>query len=249
MVTVMEEWPRRTWTAWGGVGCGEQAGAGVPEVANPQTLRQFCLRDRLVPDLPPEVAVAQRRTVRCGEHERFGVVGNVTVDVVDLVRQLPDLHVPTMIVGAASLVALVALERFVPKVPSVLVVVVGSILLVNWLDLADAGVHIVGEIPSGLPSLAIPSASWSAVVGLIPGAIGVALVVYGESMALSKTFASRHGERVDADQELIALGAGNIGGGLFGGSQQTRPMLGVPRGTLRGKRPRFRASSLWRFLW
>jgi high affinity sulfate transporter 1 len=138
------------------------------------------------------------------------------VELVDLIRQLPDLHVPTMIVGAVSLVALVALERFVPKVPSVLLVVVGSILAVTWLDLADAGVHIVGEIPSGLPSLAIPSAPWSVVVGLIPGAIGVAIVVYGESMALSKTFASRHGERVDADQELIALGAGNIGGGLFG---------------------------------
>ena len=75
----------------------------------------------------------------------------------------------------------------------------------------------MGDIPAGLPSFAVPSAPWSAVVALVPGAIGVAIVVYGESMALAKTFASRHGERVDADQELIALGAGNIGAGLFGG--------------------------------
>ena len=94
---------------------------------------------------------------------------------------------------------------------------IGSILVVKWLDLVDSGVHVVGDIPAGLPSFAVPSAPWSAVVALVPGAIGVAIVVYGESMALAKTFASRHGERVDADQELIALGAGNIGAGLFGG--------------------------------
>ena len=61
-----------------GVGCGEQTGAGVSEVVNPQALRQFCLFDGLVPDLSSEVAVAQRRTARCGEHERFGIVGNIS---------------------------------------------------------------------------------------------------------------------------------------------------------------------------
>ena len=138
-------------------------------------------------------------------------------ELLDLIRQLPDSNLATMLVGAASLVALFLLERLVPKIPSVLLVVIGSILVVKWLDLVDHGVHVVGDIPAGLPSIAIPSAPWSGVVALVPGAIGVAIVVYGESMALAKTFASRHGERVDADQELIALGAGNIGGGLFGG--------------------------------
>lgn len=133
-------------------------------------------------------------------------------EVIDLIRQLPDLDVTTLAVGASSLVALFLLERLLPKFPSVLLVVIGSILAVKWLDLVDAGVHVVGDIPSGLPSLAIPSVSWSAVMALIPGAIGVAIVVYGESMALAKTFAARHRERVDADQELIALGAANAGG-------------------------------------
>ena len=64
-----------------GVGRGEQAGAGVSEVVNPQSLRKFCCFYGLVPDLSSEVAVAQRRAVRCGEHERFGIVGNVTVEV------------------------------------------------------------------------------------------------------------------------------------------------------------------------
>lgn len=135
----------------------------------------------------------------------------------DLIRQLPDLHVPTLAVGAVSLVALVGLDRWIPRIPAALVVVIGSILVVEWLDLVDAGVQVVGEIPAGLPSLALPSVGWNAILALVPGAIGIAIVVYGESMALSKTFSARHGERVDADQELIALGAANVGGGLFGG--------------------------------
>ncbi|GMQ94828.1 MAG: SulP family inorganic anion transporter [Acidimicrobiia bacterium] len=134
----------------------------------------------------------------------------------DLIRQLPELHLPTLAVGVTSLVALVVLERLVPKIPATLVVVVGSILAVKGLDLIDAGVAVVGAIPSGLPSLAATSLDWSAAVDLIPGAIVVAIVVFGQSMALSKTFSARYGERVDADQELIALGAANATGGLFG---------------------------------
>ncbi len=138
------------------------------------------------------------------------------IEAWDLVSQLPDLHLPTLLVGAACLVALFLLERWIPRVPAALVVVVGSILVVNIFDLVDVGVLVAGEIPSGLPTISLPTIDWTVVAGLVPGAIGVAVVVYGETMALSKTFSGRHGERVDADQELIALGAANAAGGLFG---------------------------------
>jgi high affinity sulfate transporter 1 len=134
----------------------------------------------------------------------------------DLVSQLSDLHLPTLVVGAACLISLFTLEHFLPRIPAALVVVVGSILAVNLFDLVDAGVLVAGEIPAGLPSIGFPTIDWTVVVGLVPGAIGVAVVVYGETMALSKTFSGKHGERVDADQELIALGMANTAGGLFG---------------------------------
>jgi sulfate permease, SulP family len=137
-------------------------------------------------------------------------------ELFDLVGKLPDLHVTTLVVGVACLAALFFLERFLPRIPSALVVVVLSIIAVKVFDLEAAGVHVAGEIPAGLPSLVFPSVDWSAVGALIPGAIGVAIVVYGESMALAKSFGSKHGERVDANQELIALGAANASGGLFG---------------------------------
>jgi high affinity sulfate transporter 1 len=134
----------------------------------------------------------------------------------DLISQLTDLHLPTLVVGAACLVGLFSLEHFLPRIPAALVVVVGSILAVNLFDLVDAGVLVAGEIPAGLPSIALPTIDWTVVVGLVPGAIGVAVVVYGETMALSKTFSGKHGERVDPNQELVALGVANTAGGLFG---------------------------------
>lgn len=138
------------------------------------------------------------------------------IEAWDLVTQLTDLHATTLLIGAACLLSLFLLERFIPRIPAALVVVIGSILAVNLFDLVDAGVLVAGNIPSGLPSISLPAIDWTVLVGLVPGAIGVAVVVYGETMALSKTFSGRHGERVDADQELIALGAANAAGGLFG---------------------------------
>lgn len=139
------------------------------------------------------------------------------VELIDLVGSLPNLHLQTLVVGAGSLAALFLLHRLVPRVPAALMVVVGSILAVSLFDLEAAGVHITGDIVAGLPRAGLPEVGWDAVVALVPGAIGLAIVVYGESMALSKTFGGGHGERVDADQELIALGAANTVGGVFGG--------------------------------
>ncbi len=134
----------------------------------------------------------------------------------ELIRHLPELHVETLVVGVVCLAALYLLDRWLPTVPSAIVVVIGSIVAVNWFDLVDKGVAVAGEIPAGLPTLAVPTLSVAAVAALLPGALGVAIVVFGESMALSKTFGSKHGERVDADQEMVALGAANAAGGLFG---------------------------------
>lgn len=139
------------------------------------------------------------------------------VELADLIGKLGDLHVETLLVGGASLAVLFALHRLMPRLPAALVVVVGSILAVSLLDLESAGVHVTGDIVAGLPLPGLPAAGWDSLVALVPGAIGLAIVVYGESMALSKTFGGKHGERVDGDQELLALGAANAAGGLFGG--------------------------------
>jgi len=137
-------------------------------------------------------------------------------EAIDLIRHLPDTHVRTLVVGLACLVALYAMERWLPRIPGAIVVVIGAIVAANVLELADKGVHVAGEIPAGLPSFVVPDLGVSAFATLLPSAIGIAIVVYGESMALSKTFGSKHRERVNANQEMVALGAANTAGGFFG---------------------------------
>ena len=137
-------------------------------------------------------------------------------EALDLIRHLPDTHVQTLLVGLACLAALFGLERWLPRIPGAIVVVAGAIAATNLLDLEARGVHVAGEIPAGLPSFVVPELGVSAIATLIPGAIGIAIVVYGESMALTKTFGAKHRERVDADKEMIALGAANTAGALFG---------------------------------
>lgn len=137
-------------------------------------------------------------------------------ELVDFISKLPETNRLTLLLGLASIAALYLLEKVMPRIPGALVVVIGAIVAVNQFDLAERGVAVAGEIPSGLPTLVVPELGVGVLAALIPGAIGVAIVVYGESMALMKTFGSKHRERVDANQELVALGGANIAGGLFG---------------------------------
>ena len=138
-------------------------------------------------------------------------------EMVDLGRNVPDAQGLTILVGVSCLVALVLLERILPKLPSALVVVIAAIAAARLFDLEERGVVLVGEIDAGLPTPGLPDVSWDDVLSLIPGALGVAIVVFGESMALAKSFGARHDERIDADAELGALGGANAMGGIFGG--------------------------------
>ena len=138
-------------------------------------------------------------------------------EMVDLVRHVDESHGTTVIVGLVCLAALFVLEELLPRLPAALVVVVGAIAAARLWDLEDRGVHLVGDIASGLPTPGLPDVDWEQIVDLIPGALGLAVVVFGESMALAKSFGARHRERVDADVELAGLGAANTVGGLFGG--------------------------------
>mgnify|MGYP001817642635 CR=1 FL=1 len=159
------------------------------------------------------VAGGQLSKVLGVEAEGEGVIA----ELIDLGRNAPDAQGLTILVGVTCLVALVLLERILPKLPSSLVVVIGAIAAARLFDLDEEGVELVGEIEGGLPTPGLPDVAWEDVVNLIPGALGVAIVVFGESMALAKSFGARHGERIDADAELGALGGANAMGGLFGG--------------------------------
>ena len=146
-----------------------------------------------------------------------GVQGNFFDRVWNVIKNLDETNYWTLALGIASIVALLALDRFVPALPGSLIVVLASIGLMYVTDLQDKGVKVAGEFPSGLPGLGItglPSGHFSDIVGL---AFGCFLLSYVEGIGVAKTFAARHKQPVDANQELYANGAINIASGLFKG--------------------------------
>ncbi len=144
--------------------------------------------------------------------------GNFFEDAVDIIKQLGDTNTTALVLGGGLLALDLALHRFAPKVPGALVLLVLGIGIVSIFDLHKTeDVAIVGEIPSGLPSLGWPAGvSWEQFAVLVPGALGLALVAFADSISAARSFAARHGYEIDGNQELVALGASNIGAGFSG---------------------------------
>jgi high affinity sulfate transporter 1 len=124
----------------------------------------------------------------------------------------------TFAIGAACLLIILIFKRRWPKVPGVLIAVIGATLIVGRLQLATtANVAVVGPLPQGLPSFQIPIVSLDDLSYLFAGAVAIALVSFADTSVLSRTFALRGGYEVDENQELVALGAANIAAGFFQG--------------------------------
>ena len=123
----------------------------------------------------------------------------------------------TLAVGLGAIVAITILHRVAPRAPAALIAVVLGIAAVAAFNLEAKGVEVVGAIPAGLPSLGLPDLSPSRAVDLVPDAAALALVAYSESIAGARSFAVRDRYPVDANAELLALGASNLGTGVTQG--------------------------------
>ena len=119
--------------------------------------------------------------------------------------------------GIGSIVVIVACRRWAPRIPGVLLAVVGSIVVVTALDLTSKGISVVGVLPQGLPTPSFPSVPASDLLPLFAGAIGIAFVSLADTSATSQAFAARNGYTVDPNQELIGVGAANVATGLLQG--------------------------------
>lgn len=125
---------------------------------------------------------------------------------------------PTVALGASSIAALVISKRRWPRFPAALAVVVAATLAVWALGLSTRGVSIVGEVPAGLPDLRIPAVGeMSILVDLIPAAATIALVSFMEAISVGRKFAQEFRYEIHPNRELVALGFGNLTGGLTGG--------------------------------
>jgi SulP family sulfate permease len=159
-------------------------------------------------------------TIAAGQlHKLLGIDtsgGEFFEDLAEVVRGLGDAVPATVAIGLGSLIALFALEALAPRVPAALVVTASAIVLVSVTGLADQGVAVIGAIPARLPSLTWPELSPGQWASLVPGALGIVIVGFGESIAAARSYARKYGYEVDADQEMFALGAASLGAGLAG---------------------------------
>jgi high affinity sulfate transporter 1 len=135
------------------------------------------------------------------------------------VRHLLDANLWTLMVGVVALAVLFLVDRFLPRIPGALAVLVGGIAASSLLGLHEHGVHIVGDIPAGLPLPGFPMLSWADWLEVAPASAGLALVIFAESIGAARTFASKNGYDIDADQELRALGLANATSAIFRGMQ------------------------------
>jgi SulP family sulfate permease len=139
-------------------------------------------------------------------------------DLLQFIRNIDMIHWPTAVVGAISLALLFALHKFTPKLPAALIVLFLAIATSALLGFEERGIHVIGEIEGGLPPFGIPEGlGLDELLAVAPGAIGVALVAFAESVAIARSFGTKYGYEVDANQEFIAVGASNLGSGFSGG--------------------------------
>ena len=140
--------------------------------------------------------------------------GTFLQNVLATVENLPKTSFATLAVGLMVMVFLLGIEHFMPKMPAPLLAVAAAIATANLFHLQHRGVELVGHIPQGMPSMVRPDLSFVSV--LWPGALGIALMSFTETVAAGRAFVRRDEPTPRADRDLLATGLGNIGGALLG---------------------------------
>jgi high affinity sulfate transporter 1 len=143
--------------------------------------------------------------------------GNTLQELWGYLTHVSDVDPLTLTVGLASVVVLVAMNRWLPRAPAALAVVVLGILVAWWFDLPDQGLATVGEVPRGLPPIEIPQLSAADLGSLVGPAIAIFLISYSDAILISRAIAAKNRETVDANQELLAFGVSNVAAGLTAG--------------------------------
>ena len=120
-------------------------------------------------------------------------------------------------VGAGTLTAILLLKRF-ERIPGILIAVVGATVAVGAFGLDQgAGVKVLGPLPQGLPSFALPWINLADLGDVVIGGCAVAMVAFADTSVLSRTYAAKTRSQVDPNQEMVGLGAANLAAGLFQG--------------------------------
>lgn len=156
-------------------------------------------------------------------------------ETLSLAAQWQQIHVPTLLLAASVTVALFVMHRFAPRWPGPLLVMLITAAVVAGAGLTEAGVAVIGEIPRELPALVIPRLDGIDLFELLIAAAGITVVAYSDVILTGRSFAARRDQRVDANAELLAMSAGNLINGVFGGlpssASASRTVIGDTAGS------------------
>jgi SulP family sulfate permease len=123
---------------------------------------------------------------------------------------LGDTRAASLIIGALALAVLVAGKLWLKNRPVAFFVVVAGIVAAPLLNLEARGVSLLGEVPQGLPALGLPAITRADLNALLPVALACFVLAAVETSAIGRMFGTKHGYRLDANQEILALGAANL---------------------------------------
>lgn len=140
--------------------------------------------------------------------------GSFLHNVLAIVHGIPEVSLPALTVGLVMIALLMGTERYFPQAPAPLIAVAAGIIAAYFLGLQAHGVELVGRVPQGLPNITVPAFSFAA--RLWPGALGIALMSFTETIAAGRAFAKSEEPALKANQELLATGLANVGGAFLG---------------------------------
>jgi len=137
--------------------------------------------------------------------------------IAELISRLDEAHLLTVVLGVVCMAALFIIRRQNRALPGPLLVVVAAIIVSAVFDLQAKGVAVVGAVPAGLPRPAIPNVSVQDIFTLLPAALALTILIYADEVLTARVFAAKHGQKIDANQEFVAIGMANIGAGFLTG--------------------------------
>ena len=151
--------------------------------------------------------------------EMLGVTVNAhrTVEqLAQVIRELPQLHVPTVSISAAIVAVVLICRAFAPRLPGPLLAVVAAVAASAVYDFSERGVAVIGPVAGGLPGIRVPLVTWVEAMALVPVAASCFLMIIAQSAATAGAYASRHREALDENSDLLGLSGANAVAALSG---------------------------------
>jgi sulfate permease, SulP family len=143
------------------------------------------------------------------------ITSSLTAVLQQTATHASDIHVITAVLGIAGILLILAIRKWLPRLPASLIAVVLGAVALSVFDLDNEGVAVVATVPSGLPALSLPSFDLTTIRALLPTAVTLVLVQFMTLISLGSYFAAKHRYQVSANTELFTLGAMNLAGSLF----------------------------------